>query len=74
MNQRQLQKRPVPADYPVPQAAVASAVQPAALAAAPAEGQQLLIRFGVANASGSNVEAKAMLAKDPQGKKITVQV
>ena len=76
MVQRQLQKRPVPADYPILLSPVVPSVKPAKhAAAAHGEDQQLvLVRFGVANAAGKNVEAKSMLAKDPQGDQITVQV
>ena len=76
MNQRQVQKRPVPADYPKIVSPVASRPKPAKRGSAgDGEDRQLtLVRFGVANATGKNVEAKSMLAKDPQRGKITVQV
>ena len=76
MNQRQVQKRPVPADYPKIVSPVVSRPKPAKRGSAgDGEGQQLtLVRFGVANATGKNVEAKSMLAKDPQRGQLTVQV
>ena len=76
MVQRQVQKRPVPADYPNIVSPLAPRVKPAKRGTAGhGEGQQLaLVRFGVANAAGKNVEAKSMLAKDPQGGQITVEV
>ena len=76
MVQRQVQKRPVPADYPNIVSPLVPRVKPAKRGTAGhGEGQQLaLVRFGVANAAGKNVEAKSMLAKDPQGDQITVEV
>ena len=76
MNQRQVQKRAVPADYPQIVSPVASHPKPAKRGSADdGEHQQLtLVRSGVPNATGKNVEAKSMVAKDPQRGQITVQV